>query len=144
MVKTKEEYAAQGKKNRRDGGIFERKVRDDLRQKGFIVDHFTNQVDLDKKELITAKSNQWNARTTGFPDFVAFKHNDEGSYHLMFVECKCNGKLSVTEKLKMNFFLKKEHSCFIAHKDDTGKKIIYREFVEYKKPVKIRRENTAN
>ena len=146
MVQSKEEYRAQGAKNRRNGGIFERKVRDEMRDKGWIVDHFTNNIDLDNNKIITAKSNQWNSRTTGFPDFVMFKPHIYSAmgktgeplvYDLIFVECKCNGILSKKEKLKMEFLRKQGHKCFVAYKDETGKKILYRELLEYKEQKKV-------
>jgi len=134
MAMTKEEYRIQGKKNRAAGAAFERKVRKDMIIKGWIVDKFTDNIDLDMNKIVQAKSNQWGSRSTGFPDFVMFrrklnipKFND---YELIFVECKVNGKLSKQEKLKMNWLLKNGHKCLVASKN--GKEIEYRTFVEYK------------
>ena len=137
MVMTKEEYKKQGKTNRRHGAEFERKVRKDTISKGWIVDKWSNNVDLDTQEIVQAKSNMYGSRSCGFPDFVMFRLTEdfdtetyEDYYKLRFVECKINGKLSKKEKLKMNFLIKQGHKCFVAYKD--GKEIIYREFVEYK------------
>jgi len=130
MVMTKEEYKKQGKTNRRHGAEFERKVRKDTLSKGWIVDKWSNNVDLDTQEIVQAKSNMYGSRSCGFPDFIMFHSEFEDNYKLIFVECKINGKLSKKEKLKMNFLIKQGHKCFVAYKD--GKEIIYREFVEYK------------
>lgn len=135
MALTTEEKRIQGKKNRRDGAAFERKVRKDLIEKGWIVDKFTDNIDLDKQEIVQAKSNQFNSRSCGFPDFIAFKEcKISGEYYfLMFIECKCNGKLSKLEKQKMEFLRKRGHKCYVAYKDDDNEKIIkYRELLEYK------------
>ena len=133
MVMTKEEYAAQGKKNRRIGAKFERDTRKDMEDKGWIVDKWSNNVDLDSEEIVKAKLpfSGGYARVigTGFPDFVIFHLEFEDNYKLIFVECKINGKLSKTEKLKMNFLIKQGHNCFVAYKD--GKEISYKEFLGY-------------
>ena len=95
-MKKKTDYKSQGKKNREAGARFELKVKEDLIKKGWIVDRWTNNIELpttivsadckesvrieNKGRLITAKPktlfingrrviiNMW----TGFPDFVAF------------------------------------------------------------------------
>lgn len=82
----------QGKKSRKSGAAFERKVRKDLEAKGWIVDKWTNNVELGKlhcgeegtncilpSKIIPAKR-KYNpfkkayAIGTGFPDFICFKH----------------------------------------------------------------------
>ena len=52
MVETKTDYKLQGKKNRKSGADFERRVRADLNSKGWIVDKWTNNVELPKKECV--------------------------------------------------------------------------------------------
>ena len=91
-----------GKKSRRDGMAFERKVRKDLESKGWIVDKWTNNVDIPKPcgnifkhsnngaqvgcvlnelcldcrlKLHPAKSFRGITRSNGFPDFIAFKQD---------------------------------------------------------------------
>ena len=143
----------QGKKNRQAGARFELKVRSDLESKGWIVDRWTNNVEIktfieqestgetfiDKKDgkiikegkLIKAKSFMGRSRTNGFPDFIAFK-----SLHMGFivqgVECKSNGYLDKEEKEKCVWLL--ENNIFskilIAMKDKNKRGgIIYKEFV---------------
>ena len=41
----------QGKKNKASGARFELKVREDLEKKGWIVDKWSNNVDLNHKEI---------------------------------------------------------------------------------------------
>ncbi len=108
---------AKGKKNKLKGARFELKVRKDLEAKGWIVDKWTNNVDLggqdktvvkiynetdeaiedfcealkqtkkdmigtvcgipvliDKPKMHPARSNRFNMRSTGFPDFIAIRH----------------------------------------------------------------------
>jgi len=147
------DYKKQGKRNRQAGARFELKVRADLEQNGFVVDRWTNNVEIktfieqestgetfiDKKDgkiikegkLIKAKSFMGRSRTNGFPDFIAFK-----SLHMGFivqgVECKSNGYLDKEEKEKCVWLL--ENNIFskilIAMKDKNKRGgIIYKEFV---------------
>jgi len=62
-----------------------------------------------KFKPIAAKSNRFNTRTNGFPDFIAYKlrfNNDIISgYEIQFVECKTNGYLSKEEKEKAKWYL---------------------------------------
>ena len=145
------DYKKQGKRNRQAGARFELKVRADLEQNGFVVDRWTNNVEIktfieqestgetfiDKKDgkiikegkLIKAKSFMGRSRTNGFPDFIAFK-----SLHMGFivqgVECKSNGYLDKIEKEKCVWYL--ENNIFskilIASKSKERGKIIYKEF----------------
>jgi len=93
MIIKKEKNSLRGKKARAAGGRFELKVRKDLESKGWIVDKWSNNVELPTKDLnemwekekptwegklIPAKRkyNPFNkalAIGTGFPDFIAFK-----------------------------------------------------------------------
>lgn len=84
----------QGKRNRQAGARFERKVRADLESSGWIVDRWTNNVNLSdyqiikeykdkigkydickQGKLIPAKS-RFGLRTTGFPDLIAFQKHE--------------------------------------------------------------------
>lgn len=122
--------AAIGRKNRRDGAKFELKTRADLEMSGWIVTRWQNNIDLQTDEIIQAKSNKFNSRTTGFPDFLAFKKFQiDDNYRLCLIECKSNGKLDKKEKEKMNILKHKfKFNCFIAYKKD--KIVEYREFNE--------------
>ena len=92
----KEKNVIRGKKARSSGQLFEHKVRFDLESKGWIVDRWSNNVEFYadvkkglvdyesgkgkigeiKGKIIQAKSNRFNMRTTGFPDFICIKFNE--------------------------------------------------------------------
>jgi hypothetical protein len=76
-----------------------------------------------KYKIVPAKSNRFMMRTTGFPDFVAYRF-DKINYQIIFVECKSNGYLSKEEKEKAEWYLKNKicTEFYISQKDpDTGK-----------------------
>lgn len=92
----------QGKRNRINGAIFEKRVRLDLESKGWIVSKWQNNVDLNintnqdrNKEFdigngvkaktlvyyppkygkcVPAKMGRFRTNQSGFPDFIAYKH----------------------------------------------------------------------
>jgi hypothetical protein len=76
------EKSKQGKKNRKSGGLFEIKVRQDLEGLGWTVSKWVNTIDFDKEgkvgKVVPAKR-KYNPFSkvltigTGFPDFVCFK-----------------------------------------------------------------------
>ena len=111
-VQKKKVNVKKGKKSKARGGAFELKVRKDLEGKGWIVDKWSNNVDLDSGEVRTAKR-KYNpfskAMTigTGFPDFVCFEKRGE-LYKVIGVEVKINGTLSLEEKKKCRVYLDKE------------------------------------
>ena len=126
----------QGKVNRRKGAEFERKVRADLESNGWVVDwvvdRWSNNVDLEKNKLIQAKSFMGRTRTNGFPDFVIstlYTFHSKLNLHLLYgIECKTNGKLDKIEKAKCKWLLDNKvfGGIFIAFEED--KKIKYVEF----------------
>ncbi len=145
----------QGKKNREKGRRFEAKVRADLESKGWIVDRGTNNVEFHiKKEkcginqygekidwedrigkLVPAKSNRFNLRTTGFPDYFCFKKlQDMGStsrgYQIIGVEVKSNGYLDKEERAKCKWLLDNHifSKILIASRGDKRGQIKYKEY----------------
>lgn len=121
------DYKAQGKANRAKGARFELKVRERLEKDGFVVDKWTNNVDLEKGKICPAKRS-FNPFTKkiqgigmGFPDFVGFMKLDSmncrryNRWSVILVECKVNGKLSKIEKQKINFLLEEGFKCWIAY-----------------------------
>src|SRR3990167_5938543 len=90
--------STQGRRNRAAGARFELKVRNDLEKQGWILDKWTNNVDLEKKSVIKAKR-KFNPYMkilgigTGFPDFIAFKRKGK-LYDIIGVEVKANGWLN--------------------------------------------------
>jgi len=122
-----------GKKSRKDGQKFELSVRKDLEKMGWIVCKWSNNIDLEKSELVAAK-HKFNFFTkvmsmgTGFPDFIAYEKGDD-SYRIIGVESKMNGYLDKEEKEKVNWL--KEHNIFgkilVASKGDKRGEIIYKD-----------------
>lgn len=134
-----------GKTSRAKGARFELKVRKDLEEKGRIVDKWTNNVDLEKGELVIAKK-KFNPFSkvmtigTGFPDFVSIKNVHGDLYSVIGVEVKLNGNLSKEEKEKCAWYLKNKvfSQIWIAKAKKQGRKIIieYDDFSErYKKKI---------
>ncbi len=94
-----------GSKSKSSGSQFELRVRKDLVRKNWIVDKWTNNLDLEKGEIVPAKrlfrkfKNNMGVMTigTGFPDFICFQNRNEG-YQIIGVEVKSNGILNRIEK----------------------------------------------
>jgi len=132
-TETHEHAVKRGTKSKKSGAAFELRVRKDL-EKTWIVDKWSNNVDLDKQEgipdfigskevvtitppqprLIPAKHKFRGmgipmAMGTGFPDFIAFRVSDSiGPHHyceVIGVESKSNGYLSPEEKEKCKWLL---------------------------------------
>lgn len=116
----KEENQERGKKARRDGARFELKVRENLEKDGWTVDKWTNNVDLDANVMHAARSNRFNMRTTGFPDFITFRRVGDGSFIVAGVEVKSRGYLNASEKAKVEFYQKNNTfgQFFIAKKGE--------------------------
>lgn len=120
-----------GKENRRNGAVFERKVRSYFEKHKFVISKWQNNVDLDKQKVVAAKSNRFLMRTTGFPDFIAYIPVSEGLHRVLGVEVKLNGKLNKTERMKCQFLLDNKvfSDVLIATQDLNGIKLI--RFEEY-------------
>ena len=148
MVKDPKQVA-KGKKNRASGGDFERRVRKDLEEKGWIVDKWSNNVEFniipDEEEiyieglLIPAKHKFRGpgipmAMGTGFPDFIVFRFyrgfNGIKTYEIFGVEAKSNGYLTKEEKEKCRWLL--DNHIFSKIKIANKTKIKNRIVIEYK------------
>ncbi len=113
VVLKKKSKIKSGSKSRSGGGQFELRVRKDLEEMGWIVDKWSNNLDLEKGEIIPAKRKfaRFNKNMgvmtigTGFPDFIAFQLMGEDKYKIIGVEVKMNGKLNKTEKEKCRWYL---------------------------------------
>ena len=137
------DWKKQGKRNRRKGGDWEREVKENLENDGWIVEKFGNKVDLfiqgdevSGGEFIKAKPylirGMGMMLGAGFPDFLCFKPSPQGKPHkIKFVECKINGSLSKLEKQKMAWLESEGYCCWVAGKDEN-------DCVELCKPKKIR------
>lgn len=128
----------QGKINRAKGKNFELRVRKDLEEKGFIVDKWGNNINLETEEFKQAGNKYIPGRGLmpglGFPDFVALervgiKTKASPKYNVKFIECKTNNILSKIEKLKLNWMLKKNYDVWVAYEED--KEVKYRKFQKY-------------
>ena len=150
----------QGKRNRAAGQRFERKVRADLEFKDWVVDRWGNNIsdfpeeninlppeEREDRKLVPARSG-FGLRTTGFPDFIAFKIRSGYSYYdeegkiideylqptcdkiVIGVECKSLGYLDREEKEKCKWLLNNNvfSKVLIASKSKKRGKIEYKEF----------------
>lgn len=147
MALTKAQEIKKGKRNKRNGAIWERNVRAELEQQGWTVSKWMNNIrfeesmyyDLDLSRLVPAK-HQFRGKGipmaigTGFPDFIAFRlprgllnkdltpSND--LYEVIGVECKMNGYLDKEEKEKCQWLLKNNifSKVLVASKVKEGRK----------------------
>jgi len=137
-MKTIEDRKKIGKKNRQAGQRFEKKVRDDLVKKGWIVDKWSNNVEFldgltilgEKGKEIEFERTHMNMRcvpakpkynpftktmmmnSAGFPDFIAFTHTKN-------TQSLCGGyevsdgdyKLIIFVECKSNGYLSKEEKA---------------------------------
>jgi len=133
VVLKKKSKIRRGSKARATGSNFELKVRKDLQKKDWIVDKWTNNIDLENGALHPAKR-KYNpfskvmAIGTGFPDFICFQKMGK-FYKIIGVEVKINGALSKIEKKKCKFYLKNKifNEILVAKKKKIGNRV----FVEY-------------
>jgi len=134
VVLKKKSNIKKGKKSKTSGGQFELRVRKDLEEKGWIVDKWSNNINLEEKNVIPAKR-KFNPFSkvmtigTGFPDFIAFQLMDGKLYRVVGVEVKTNGNLSREEKEKCRVYLNKKifNEILVAKKLKLKNKV----FIEY-------------
>jgi len=128
----------QGKKNRASGARFELKVRAALEKEGWILDKWTNNVDLKQDKLVKAKR-KYNpflkilSIGTGFPDFLGFKLvKEEKNYEVIGIEVKANGWLDRSEKERCWWYLEKKifSKILIAKRGEKRGEIEYIDFIE--------------
>tara|TARA_Y100000296_G_C5174178_1_gene259044 strand:+ start:2162 stop:2587 length:426 start_codon:yes stop_codon:yes gene_type:complete len=125
-----------GKRNRAAGARFELKIRKDLEKKGWIIDKWSNNVDLEKNKIIPAKRKYNPFKKimiigTGFPDFIGFKF-EKKKYDIIGIEVKGNGWLNQNEKKKCKWLLDNHifSKILIAKK---GKKRGEIEYIDFEK-----------
>ena len=111
MGKQKISKSLMGKRSRAAGARFELKVRAELEKQGWILDKWTNNVDLIEGKLVKAKRKYNPFRRalsvgTGFPDFICFKLKGKKSYEIMGLEVKRRGYLDKEEKAKCGWLIK--------------------------------------
>lgn len=146
----KKEDSDKGKIRKSSGLNFESRVRRDLEDKGWIVDKWSNNIDLEDKKVVPVKRKTIPSRFgspgikenpfiryvstigTGFPDFIAFQKS-ENKYDLIGVEVKINGLLSKEEKEKCKIYLQKEvfREIWVAKKKKE-KRRVHVEYIDFK------------
>ena len=113
-IQKKTSNIKRGSVSKSSGGAFELRVRKDLEEEGWIVDKWSNNVDMMEGKIIPAKRvfRKFNANMgvmtigTGFPDFVCFQKMENSLFKVIGVEVKMNGTLSRIEKEKCVWYLK--------------------------------------
>lgn len=104
---TKEEKSRIGRASRIKGAKFEKAIREELELEGWIVTKWNNNIDLDTKTMIAARSNRFRARSTGFPDFLCLKPLEGTNLHsIRLIEVKYNGYLDPIEREKCDIITK--------------------------------------
>jgi len=134
MPKKKSEYEKR-RIARAAGARFELKVRGELERQGWIVDKWTNNVNLEEEKLVKVKNlflgpGKPLMLGAGFPDFIAFRHKGK-NYEIIGVEARSDGKLKKEEKEKCTWYLKNKifSKILIAKK---GKKRGEIEYIDFK------------
>ena len=137
VVLKKKSKISSGKQARAAGARFELKVRHYWQEKGYVVDKWTNNVDLDKGAVVPAKRKFNPFRRvmtigTGFPDFIVLKHIHGETYSVIGIEVKMNGLLSREEKEKCRVYLEKNvfSQILIAKKSEKRGEIEHIDFLE--------------
>jgi hypothetical protein len=143
-VQKKRSNIKRGHVSRSVGGNFELRVRKDLEEKGWVVDKWSNNIDLVEDKIVPCKrvfkrfgmGRSVMAIGTGFPDFVCFEKRGN-LFDVIGVEVKVSGMLSREEKLKCSWLL--EHEVFsqilVAKKvkEKNRVRVVYVDFLEIKK-----------
>jgi len=138
------DFRLQGKQNRASGADFEKRTRKDLEDKGWVVDKWTNNVDLGLGKLVRAK-NLFRGKNipmmmgAGFPDFSCHRYVGRTTfdiydiYEVIGVECKVGKYLSAEEKEKCQWLLDNKifSKILIAFKTKEKNKIVinYKDFI---------------
>ena len=132
----------QGKLSRAAGARFELKVRGNLESDGWIVDKWTNNVNLKEGELVKVKNlflgpGRPMMLGAGFPDFIVFRQKGK-NYEIVGIEVKTGGSLDKEEKEKCRWYLDNKvfSKILIAKPEREGRRIniLYIDFgKKYKK-----------
>lgn len=146
-VQKKKSNIERGSVSKSAGGIFELKARGDLEERGWIVDKWSNNVDLDSGKVVPCKrvfrrfGEGRGVMTigTGFPDFMCYERRGD-LFKVIGVEVKMNGNLSREEKLKCSWLLKEGIFSEILVASKVKKKnrvrVVYTDFLEIEKRMR--------
>lgn len=125
-----------GKRSRAAGARFELKVRKYMEDGGWVLDKWTNNVDLDAGLLVKAKRkyNPFKKMLiigTGFPDFIALKPLEK-NHEVIGIEVKSNGWLDKSEKAKCKWLLEKGifSKILIGKKGKKRGELVFDDFAE--------------
>lgn len=141
VVLKRKDKIIRGSKSRAAGGAFELKVRKDLEEKGWIVDKWSNNLDLAENKIVPCRrvfkrfgvGKGVMTIGTGFPDFVCFEKRGD-LFKVIGVEVKMSGKLSRKEKLKCCWLLEEGifSEILVAEKvkEKNRVRVEYRDFLE--------------
>jgi len=149
IVLKKKVNIVRGGKSRAAGGAFELKVRKDLEEKGWTVDKWSNNIDMESNKIVPCRrvfkrfgvGKGVMTIGTGFPDFVAFDRRDN-LFEVIGVEVKMNGTLSREEKEKCCWLLERGifSQILIASKRQEVKggriQVVYLDFLEIRKGMR--------
>ncbi len=126
---SKKKNSIRGKKSRAAGARFELKVRNSLEKEGWIVDKWTNNINLKERKLVKVKNKFLGPGKpimlgAGFPDFIAFRTKGK-SYEIIGVEARTIGSLSKEEREKCEWYLNNKifSKILIAKKEKEERKI---------------------
>jgi len=134
----KKSEMTKGRKAKSKGGQFELRVRKDLEEKGWVVDKWSNNVDLVERKIVPARRvfnpfKKVMTIGTGFPDFIAIQQMEENRYRVIGVEVKVNGTLSLEEKKKCTILLdNKTFSEILIAKKVKEKNKVRVEYIDFK------------
>jgi len=158
VVLKKKSKVLSGRKSKAQGTQFEARVRKDLEEKGWIVDKWSNNIELCSEvggrgsgvgKLVPCRrvfrpiggGRSVMTIGTGFPDFVAFERRGD-LYKVIGVEVKMNGTLSREEKVKCSWLLEEGvfSEILVARKIQERKggriRIEYLDFLEIEKRMR--------
>jgi len=138
-----------GATSKSSGNAFELKVRKDLIEKGWIVDKWSNNLDLETNSMHPSKrifkrfgpGRGVMTIGTGFPDFIAFQLIEGNKYKIIGVEVKMNGRLAKIEKEKCAWYLDKKifSEILVASKvkEKNRVRVEYKDFLEIQKRMRV-------
>ncbi|MCK4997641.1 hypothetical protein KAS08_05025 [Candidatus Pacearchaeota archaeon] len=147
-IQKKKSNVKRGAVSKSAGNAFEAKVRKDLIEKGWIVDKWSNNLDLDTNSMHPCKRTFKRFAVgkgvmtigTGFPDFISFSRKENGDYKIIGVEVKMNGKLSREEKEKCAWYLERKifSEILVASKikERNRVRVEYKDFLEIQKRMR--------
>jgi hypothetical protein len=136
-----------GKKSRAGGAGFELRVRKDLEEKGWVVDKWSNNVDLEKAQVVPCKRvfKRFGVNKgvmtigTGFPDFICLENRGD-LFKVIGIEVKMNGTLSLEEKKKCSWLLKNKifSEILVASKvkEKNRVRVVYSDFLDIEKRMR--------